>query len=466
MLKFLVQLILLVQLVVSLPTTLLPPSQDSFYSAPDGYESAEVGTILASRVAPAQIKSVVFDVHVKGVWQLLVRSTDSFGNPNVIVTTVFEPYNADPSKLVTYQVAQDSANLDCAPSYGFTNGELIRNIVGEAETFLIQQALDEGYYVVSPDYEGLKSVFTGGLQAGHAVLDSLRATLKSGNITGVSSSAKTVVWGYSGGSLASGWAAALQPEYAPELASNLIGVALGGWVTNITATVTSVNAGIFSGLGASGIAGLSNEYSELYDFLKTAMPADKYALFARAYDNCLVEDVLEFPFDDFFYGSDRYFTNGISVLNTSPVAEIIQNNTLGLIASNMPQIPVFVYHGQLDGIVPFAQAERVYDIWCAAGIESFEFAVDETAGHITEIVQGSGAGFAWIQNRFNGKKVVSGCQRTNRLSNLFYPGTSTSIAIFLDALVKNVLGLNIGPNGENLVIDNGSLISKTNSTQS
>ena len=41
------------------------------------------------------------------------------------------------------------------------------------------------------------------------------------------------MWGYSGGTVATGWAAALQPTYAKELKSNLIGAAMGGFVTNI-----------------------------------------------------------------------------------------------------------------------------------------------------------------------------------------------------------------------------------------
>ena len=57
--------------------------------------------------------------------------------------------------------------------------------------------------------------------------------------------------GYSGGSLASGWAAALQPDYAPELSRNLLGVALGGFITNVTATVEATDDTIFAGIAAN-----------------------------------------------------------------------------------------------------------------------------------------------------------------------------------------------------------------------
>ena len=88
-----------------------------------------------------------------------------------------------------------------------------------------------------------------GRQSGHGTLDSIRAILQSGNFTGVDEDAQVAMWGYSGGSLASGWAAALQPHYAPELEDNLIGAALGGFVTNITATAEATDGKLLAGLG-------------------------------------------------------------------------------------------------------------------------------------------------------------------------------------------------------------------------
>lgn len=120
--------------------------------------------------------------------------------------------------------------------------------------------LDQGYYVVTPDYEGPKSTFTVGLQSGKATLNSIRAVLSSGNLTGIDSDAEVMMWGYSGGTIASGWAAAIQSEYAPELGENLIGAALGGFVTNITATAEATDGGLFAGLIANALGGLGNEY--------------------------------------------------------------------------------------------------------------------------------------------------------------------------------------------------------------
>lgn len=72
-----------------------------------------------------------------------------------------------------------------------------------------------------------------GLQAGYATLDSLRAVMRSGNITGIDSKPTTTMLGYSSGGQAVGWATELHPTYAPEL--EIAGAALGGVVPNLTA---------------------------------------------------------------------------------------------------------------------------------------------------------------------------------------------------------------------------------------
>ncbi len=59
-----------------------------------------------------------------------------------------------------------------------------------------------------PDFEGPKSVFMAGPQAGHAVLDGIRA-VKNFGTGGVGAANKWALNGYSGGAQATGWAAEL-----------------------------------------------------------------------------------------------------------------------------------------------------------------------------------------------------------------------------------------------------------------
>ncbi|KAG8204737.1 Lipase 1, partial [Candida africana] len=112
----------LISLIFASPLTVKSPLVDDFYTAPDGYESAKLGEILKLRKTPSKLSSMFFEIDIKNSWQLLVRSEDSFGNATAIVTTVIEPYNADPSKVLSYQTFEDSANIECSPSYGMQYG--------------------------------------------------------------------------------------------------------------------------------------------------------------------------------------------------------------------------------------------------------------------------------------------------------------------------------------------------------
>lgn len=200
--KLLTIFTVLISVASALPTAPTLPSSDDFYDAPSGYESAAEGEILKWRDSPNSYGPALLPLNISGAWQALVRSTDSFGNPNAIVTTILKPHNPDTKKVLSYQVAEDSASLDCSPSYALLHNSNPDTLNGQVEIIAIQAALNEGWYIVTPDYEGPKSAFTAGRQAGHAVLDSLRATIKSANQTGLSSEAKFALFGYSGGSLA------------------------------------------------------------------------------------------------------------------------------------------------------------------------------------------------------------------------------------------------------------------------
>ncbi|KAK6465388.1 secretory lipase-domain-containing protein [Scheffersomyces coipomensis] len=439
--------LLLSSIAIAAPTTLLAPSNDPFYSPPEGYESAAVGTILKSRVTPQPVRSVYVTVNVKNAWQLLVRSEDSFGNATAIVTTIIEPHNADPSKLLSYQFFEDAANLSCSISYALQfNAPVLPVIQTEFEMYFLEAALEQGWYVVAPDYEGPKSAFTAGRQAGHAVLDSIRATLQSNSISGVNSDAKVALWGYSGGSLASGWAAALQPAYAPELSTNLIGAAVGGFVTNITATAVAVDGGPFTGLVPLAVNGLMNEYPEVAPIVQAQMSASNYQSFLQGSQLCMIPGALSFIGKTFFTGANKYFNDGLAFFQNPTVASIVEQNTLAVNPdAEVPQIPLFIYQGVIDAVVPAVGAERAYKNWCAWGSPSIELALDSTNGHVTETFIGAPAALTWLIDRFEGKAPVQGCTSTTRVSNLEYPGTPASLVIYFQTALASIIQLPIGP---------------------
>lgn len=99
----------------------LLPSDDPFYAQPANISSYQPGEIIAWRTVDANLNGLlgesITEISLNATYQYLYRTVDSFQNPVAAVTTVMVPFNADPSKLLSYQTAYDSANNDCSPSY-------------------------------------------------------------------------------------------------------------------------------------------------------------------------------------------------------------------------------------------------------------------------------------------------------------------------------------------------------------
>jgi hypothetical protein len=103
-----------------------------------------------------------------------------------------------------------------------------------------------------PDHEGPLAAFLSGPQEGHAVLDSVRAALSSRPFPATRDNTRYAMWGYSGGSIASTFAAELQASYAPEL--DFVGAAIGGLVPNITDVLANPGSSV-QGLLPSALLG-------------------------------------------------------------------------------------------------------------------------------------------------------------------------------------------------------------------
>ena len=56
-------------------STPLPPSQDSFYTAPEGFEASSPGAVLRVRVAPGNLTTLF--TNVSQAYHILYRKTDS-----------------------------------------------------------------------------------------------------------------------------------------------------------------------------------------------------------------------------------------------------------------------------------------------------------------------------------------------------------------------------------------------------
>lgn len=374
------------------------PHDDSFYDVPQDVDKYSPGQVLLTRIVPHSLKLDNID----SAYQIKYRTTNSLDKATATVTTLLIPTNARLDKIISYQVAEDSAWIGCAPSYTLqTSGD---------DT--IQSLLDRGYVVNVPDYQGIDSAFTAAILSGKATLDSLRAVQRTQNLTGIAHDAKMVMTGYSGGSLATGWAAELQPTYAPEL--KILGAAVGGFIVNVSAVALNVNKGLEAGFVPAGLYGLAVEYPAIAKLEITNLKNDRVQYFRQALDQCVTNDLLSFAFQDVF----SYWEGGEGIMYLPEVQKIMQSITMG---SHTPQIPMFVYQGLKDEVIPYHYVDETINDYCADGA-TIEYWRNPDTSHTEEASVGWNYAIQWLEGRFQGRNHTTGCHtKTNVQTTLSLP---------------------------------------------
>ncbi|KAI9309105.1 putative secretory lipase [Cunninghamella echinulata] len=410
---------------------------DPFYKAPSGFKKAKEGTVFRIRKAPNPIAFLsAFPQNIKDVYQILYRTTDGLGQPTVTVTTLMVPYNADTSKLVSYQVMQDSSSPECGPSQALQQGDGLRGIVTQAELLYMDTLLGRGWYVNVPDYESFGGYFGVGAMAGHAVLDSVRAVLASSKTTKIKKNADIQLWGYSGGAIASGWASQLKESYAPEL--NIIGAVIGGTPANLNSTLSKLDGGPYSGFALAGINGLANQYKDASKYLDSILKPNKKNEFYKANDLCLAQLLPQYPFKDM----SSYFTRA-DYLNDPIADKVLNQNIMGKLKP--PKFPLFMYHAEKDQVVPYAPASTLYQKWCKDG-GNIHFVKDKLSEHIILFVTGAANAINFLTDRFDNKTFAPGCSSRTTATSILDPGAIATFGEVIFELLGALLRLPIGPN--------------------
>jgi hypothetical protein len=366
-----------------------PPDDDPFYVPPAGFETKAPGTVLRSR--PVTVTGMGIPIPVRAT-QSLIRTTDTFGNPITTASTVMVPgipFFFGRRPLVSYQPPTDSLGDQCEPSYQLRTGDLVSDLA------LMAPLLLRGYVVVVTDYQGPRHAYTAGRLEGRATLDGIRAA-ESLPDTGLSGAATPVgMWGYSGGAIATGWAAELQPSYAPEL--NLQGAAAGGTPADLLAVGRALDGGPLSGVILMASLGLAREYP----VFRLGFNEAGKALEADLADTCGLGDAgLRYPFRRL-----GEFTVVEDPLNFPFVVETMNQVRLG---STAPTAPVYLYHAVLDEGIPFAQAAQLKEDWCARGA-NVTFHADFLSEHVTLGATGAPAAIAFLSDRFAGRPTQGSC---------------------------------------------------------
>ena len=333
------------------------PDRDPFYVSPAGLDEVAHGTVLRSR--PVQVS--FFGRFRRGAAvQLMYRSTDAHGGPEAAVTTVVVPRGKDPAKcpVLSYQCAIDAVAARCFPSYALRHGAELVGASVQAEFIFITAALSHGWAVSIPDHEGLKGMWGAPYEAGFRVLDGLRAAVNYAEL-GLSPNIPMAVWGYSGGGLASGWAAEAATTYAPEL--DIVGAVLGSPVVDPESVARRLNASPWAGLAALMIASLVHVFPEARKVVDEHATEDGKALLAeiegmstggaiRRFRNVDIADYVDLSFEELFALPE--------------LRHVFEVTRLG---QNTPSMPVLLIQGVHDKIVNVADVDRLVQTYTDGG---------------------------------------------------------------------------------------------------
>lgn len=368
------------------------PSGDAFYVPPSPLPAGSPGDVIWYRRAETTSPLGAVVLADVDAWQVLYRSTDALGRPDAVSGMVLLPKGRRPGTLSVVGFGPGTHGLgdSCAPSRWLRDGV-------DYESLPIGQILDRGWAVALTDYQGLGTPGTHtymiGRSQGAALLDVVRAArrLPAANLSG---SAPVALYGYSQGGGASGWAAELQPGYAPELP--LRGVVAGGTPADLTAVAKDLDGGPGFAFLAMSSAGLDATYPELR--LNAYLNPAGIAAMAEANQVCLFEALPQYAFDSI---SDYTTSNP---LETPAWKARVDQQRLGRKA---PAVPVFLAHGMQDEFIPYQQAVQLRRDWCSAGAKvAWQDFVGE---HLSTMAAMQTGALDFLADRFAGKPVRSSC---------------------------------------------------------
>lgn len=409
----------------------LLPMDDPFYEPPAGFHHAEPGTVLRSRDVEVAFLGLI--PQRIAATQLLYRTTDKNGNPEATVTTVFVPAEVKVGKtcpVVSYQCAIDAVSSRCFPSYALRRGST--KAIGslpQLELLLVSAAIAEGWAVSVPDHEGLQGAWGVPYEPGYRILDGIRAVQSSERIA-VSPSAPVGLWGYSGGGLATAWAAEVCGEYAPEL--DIVGAVLGSPVGDLGNTFRRLNGSMFAGLPALVIAALTHSYPGLDRVIKEHTNEEGLARLDQIERMTTAAAVIHMAGKDMGDYLDEPLED---VLSTPEVSHVFHDIKLG---SAVPVPPVLIVQAVHDYLISVDDIDELADTYSAGGAD-VTYHRDAFNEHMLLHPLSAPMTLRWLTDRFNGRPLSDHIVRTT-WPTMFNPMTYAGMARLARIAAKVLTG--------------------------
>jgi Secretory lipase len=250
--------------------------------------------------------------------------------------------------------------------------------------------------------------------AGTNTLNSIRAATSS-PVTGLTTSTPIGLFGYSGGAIATDWAAQMAPAYAPGVNRQLVGAAEGGVLVDPAHNLTYVNGSlVWAGIIPMAIIGIARGF---HIDIKPYLSGYGRRLYSALQQASIVNVLGQYPGLTFAKLVKPQYKNPDSI----PVLVKVENELdTGSLAS--PTIPMFIGQGAGgvtegtpgnkpgigpgDGVMSAGDVRTLARDFCASGT-----AVDDTQydalDHITTFAAWAPAALAWLNSRFAGSPAAN-----------------------------------------------------------
>ncbi|MCX5046337.1 lipase family protein [Aldersonia sp. NBC_00410] len=368
------------------------PDPDQFYAAPADLAAHAPGDVLKFREKPWHVY-----FPTSRVYEVLFRSTDSEGKPIAANATYLLPQNHQPDgPLMSYQHIINALGTKCKVAtklYTSDPTNLILEMPG------LNLVLSRGWSVVLPDHLGPRMAYGAAKLGGQITLDGIRAVKKIPEL-GVTHS-KVGMGGYSGGGMATAWAAALAETYAPEL--DIVGSAYGGVPMNLTTMARALGdqPHIAFGLAAIALIGLEREYPDRLNV------ADQLNPYGHWLANWVINGCTNEAMFVGAYKSAGQMTDNKNFMADPGAWQVLNENSLEFYPGK-PDAPVFEWHSPIDGLIPVDAIDHTLQRYCAAGVELFTM-LTPTPDHLSAAPLGMFQALDWLEKKFQGQPTARTC---------------------------------------------------------
>ena len=281
---------------------------------------------------------------------------------------------------------------------------------------MIAPLLLEGYTVIVPDTEGQTADFSASPEYGINTLNSIRAATSS-PLTGLNTSTPIGMFGYSGGAIATDWAAQLAPGYAPDVNRQLVGAAEGGVLVDPAHNLTYVDGSqLWAGIIPMAILGIARGFQVKITPYLSAYGRQLYGALQKA---SIINVLGQYPGLTFAQLVKPQYANPASI----PVLVKVENE-LNAGSRAAPTIPMFIGQGANgtlegtpgnkpgigpgDGVMVAGDVRTLARHFCASGT-AVDYTQYDALSHVTTFPVWAPAALAWLNSRFAGGQAPNDC---------------------------------------------------------